>query len=471
MVRKLRLPDPEHQTAAPNSRVLGFGDGKVSVFRNGGRPNDLLGGDTFRGLIGGARTFEIIDGGPLNFPKDRSLTAEESDAQARDLIANWDRGASEQWTSIIEDALPEMHRIARVQGYPRARETALLASQLNHVEARRLEILIGMLKAEKITLQEVSRIGGQRALESVSEGVQRLLSDRLVGVPLPDPVTAGNVETCVQAFAHVCTVLSEENRGKALEWLAQIESVGEYSTMVPGVAKFRGRCKELVERLDRRDPNEEGHTADWVVFAFTWLRSSFARVEVGHRLASALCLTDYPDEEHLPMPWPAWSLVVPDGLLDPIARVWVGEKCVVPIGRDGRRVFGLEPPLAAMLKNLVFGVAYSLSDPEKYRKPSAGSSRTKGNQRSGPPDLAQARYLLAPPVTVEVDFRAHVREVLSGARREGPKVQFLVRGHWRNQAHGAGRALRRRQWIQPFWKGPEEARVLLRSHVLEEPER
>lgn len=35
--------------------------------------------------------------------------------------------------------------------------------------------------------------------------------------------------------------------------------------------------------------------------------------------------------------------------------------------------------------------------------------------------------------------------------------RFIVRGHWRNQAYGEGRALRRRQWIEPHWKGPENA--------------
>ncbi|RLG45594.1 MAG: hypothetical protein DRN81_01315 [Thermoproteota archaeon] len=33
--------------------------------------------------------------------------------------------------------------------------------------------------------------------------------------------------------------------------------------------------------------------------------------------------------------------------------------------------------------------------------------------------------------------------------------RFRVRGHWTNQAYGKGRSLRRRQWIFPYWKGPE----------------
>ena len=37
------------------------------------------------------------------------------------------------------------------------------------------------------------------------------------------------------------------------------------------------------------------------------------------------------------------------------------------------------------------------------------------------------------------------------------RARFTVRGHWRNQAHGPGRALRMRKWIAPFWKGPAGA--------------
>lgn len=52
-----------------------------------------------------------------------------------------------------------------------------------------------------------------------------------------------------------------------------------------------------------------------------------------------------------------------------------------------------------------------------------------------------------------------------------PTVQFLVRGHWRQQAHGPGHSLRKPIWIEPFWKGPEEARVLLRQHRVEDQEK
>ncbi len=47
-------------------------------------------------------------------------------------------------------------------------------------------------------------------------------------------------------------------------------------------------------------------------------------------------------------------------------------------------------------------------------------------------------------------------------------MQFLVRGHWKNQAHGPRSSLRKRIWIKPFWKGDEHARILLRNYKVKE---
>lgn len=43
--------------------------------------------------------------------------------------------------------------------------------------------------------------------------------------------------------------------------------------------------------------------------------------------------------------------------------------------------------------------------------------------------------------------------------------RWVVRGHWRNQAHGPGRKLRRPTWVPSYTKGPEGAPLLAREHV------
>jgi len=223
-------------------------------------------------------------------------------------------------------------------------------------------------------------------------------------------------------------------------------------------------------------------------FAEAWIAAAFARLEIGHKLAASLCLTDVPEDIEVRAPWNAWSLVIPDGLFGghlhmlhddgsvaaPLARVWcMGAEARFGISANGH--FGLidkrDGVAWQMLDSLVRGACLALSNPEEFSKERVGPNRphgSKGDKRKGPPDLQQARFLLAAPV--KVDFRQHVLDAIAGTGpRKGasPTVQFLVRGHWRNQTHGPRNSLRKQKWIPAFFKGPEDTRVLLRSHKVE----
>ena len=72
---------------------------------------------------------------------------------------------------------------------------------------------------------------------------------------------------------------------------------------------------------------------------------------------------------------------------------------------------------------------------------------------------------------VDVDLTEHVRSFQLGERHKGKKleVQFMVIGHRKMQAHGPGRSLRKQIWVQPYWKGPENAPIAVRPHVLNGP--
>ena len=73
---------------------------------------------------------------------------------------------------------------------------------------------------------------------------------------------------------------------------------------------------------------------------------------------------------------------------------------------------------------------------------------------------ARAGYREPPPVRV-VQLRRPPRQPGQG---DGGSVewhhQWIVRGHWRNQAFGEGRKQRRPVWISPHVKGPEGAPML-----------
>lgn len=44
------------------------------------------------------------------------------------------------------------------------------------------------------------------------------------------------------------------------------------------------------------------------------------------------------------------------------------------------------------------------------------------------------------------------------------KHRFIVRGHYRNQAHGLGHHDRKLIWIEPFWKGPEAGAKIVHTY-------
>jgi hypothetical protein len=61
-------------------------------------------------------------------------------------------------------------------------------------------------------------------------------------------------------------------------------------------------------------------------------------------------------------------------------------------------------------------------------------------------------------------------QLARGGNREAMfrlKHRFIVRGHYRNQAHGPQRTLRTSRWITPHWKGPTEGATLVHTYKLD----
>lgn len=69
-------------------------------------------------------------------------------------------------------------------------------------------------------------------------------------------------------------------------------------------------------------------------------------------------------------------------------------------------------------------------------------------------------WVVGKEVKLSREMRQTATDVALGCanQRAGWKVRvrYVVRGHWRNQACGQGRGERRKQWIAPFWKGPQD---------------
>lgn len=78
------------------------------------------------------------------------------------------------------------------------------------------------------------------------------------------------------------------------------------------------------------------------------------------------------------------------------------------------------------------------------------------------------RFRVGRPIKLSPTTRKMLYERNSSASHRELMSRFMVRGHWRNQVHGPGRTLRKRMWIEPYWKGPENVtEALLRAYEVE----
>lgn len=116
--------------------------------------------------------------------------------------------------------------------------------------------------------------------------------------------------------------------------------------------------------------------------------------------------------------------------------------------------------LLSMIRRLITGVCLYLEggNSEHTVKHITGGRNIRDN-RFGPPEDRIIR--LTRPV--ERVFSEEVREYIAG---NGKKInlQYMVMGHWRNQACGVGLKDRKRIFIEAHWKGPEAGAIASRSH-------
>ncbi len=255
------------------------------------------------------------------------------------------------------------------------------------------------------------------------------------------------------------------------------------------------KCREMAEdRLSEYFYADGNHDP----FMSGWRTAGYARVNVGHKLTSVLMLTSVPDEIKVVAPWGHWLLEIPDGLYP----FRFSRNALVKAQKDstGYRTMNLEAhpddedAVPAQIKglfcegtiakqvlfevngkfftthlnhpqglieNFVKGTCLSFDDRKHVKETSW--ARSPKHRQSGSPGYGHL-YTLSQPVTV--DFREEVKQMLADPKRRIHTAQWLVRGHWRNQRCGLQNKEIKRIRIEPYWKGPAEARILLRGHNL-----
>jgi hypothetical protein len=66
---------------------------------------------------------------------------------------------------------------------------------------------------------------------------------------------------------------------------------------------------------------------------------------------------------------------------------------------------------------------------------------------------------------ISVDCRPSIKAYLRpGAKSTPAAVQVLVRGHYKRQVIGVDRSGRKVIWVEPYWRGPEDAPILTRPY-------
>lgn len=95
--------------------------------------------------------------------------------------------------------------------------------------------------------------------------------------------------------------------------------------------------------------------------------------------------------------------------------------------------------------------------------PAGSSSGTSSGKRRSCPFPVSRIFQLTTPV--RHDFRKVTGDYMRGGGKS-PSVQGFVVGHWKMQVHGSGRTQRRPQFIEPYWRGPEDAPIAVRPHKL-----
>jgi hypothetical protein len=245
------------------------------------------------------------------------------------------------------------------------------------------------------------------------------------------------------------------------------------------------------------------------VFAVTWAEHAYQRLMTSHTYASALMCSDASREvlEDLEVPWLAFQVIIPDGILsledgteytralivvakDPMPGVVDGATMILYdpknqtphrlVSKSGSSLATLlfdetdplfvsteRPEMHAnarsarvikLARRLIAGLILAMQHRNSFRERVVhGGSKKPGREKDSP---THRIAVIGKPISV--DCRGQVASYLEGTHRKNapPTVQTLTRGHYKRQVIGVGRRGRKVIWVHPYWRGPEDAPIL-----------
>lgn len=276
----------------------------------------------------------------------------------------------------------------------------------------------------------------------------------------------------------------------------------------PGLTK--GQIRGLiVEAYARTGLSLDAAITTFLAATVLWCDCGFPQVGMSAQRAASLMATSMNAEsaQSVTFPWEHFAIEVPPGTLtvlhplgsiEPVDMVFVsrsedtksGERqyevelfgnagTVVHSARrrladfdspdgedDGASILDMMPMddrAVILASRLALGVAASMDSAKNRHLVQFGERSPRGGRTKRGRPTAWVFQLKG---DVRVDCREWVTLFLRGGTGARAAVQSLVRGHHKRQPCGPNGADRRWIHVEPYWRGPEDAPIAVRSHVL-----
>jgi hypothetical protein len=319
-------------------------------------------------------------------------------------------------------------------------------------------------------------------------------------------------------IARVDAVIAKARRVGRLEDVAKLEEIRAQLGQIqndPELGKHLDDLSEMVNtpyrlsqnKIDRPvgdDPINYSVEAPWLL---AWARSGYNVFDLSPDFVAAMLLTD-PSEIDLPslkLPFGGMLFMIPDQFAKgaegtsytkihvvetddsrtfeggPPAEDGTKRPAIVVYATDGTRILSTIAPRDELswavleelhdevtldadkearqtIQRVVFGALAYATAVDRAITERFPASKKPRDSRSSIKHLTIGREIQISPELVRI-ARSGAREIAFHI-----KSRFMVRGHYRNQAHGPNRALRTSKWIAPFWKGPEEGARLVHTY-------
>lgn len=276
---------------------------------------------------------------------------------------------------------------------------------------------------------------------------------------------------------------------------------------------------EIDAGVPKEKAEEDAEKQIMILGATKWVSCGLQQVEMGHKFCAAMLVSDVTQEviNEVRHPWPAFMIIVPDNLifmwddrknkLVSIQKVLVLEvdnkhgrwaymawdkDMDLSIWRFGINTLRLLPPVeegakeemtwgtvemtdtdvraASMVGRLIVTTCLALTMPEMNKTPIDKRThdawlKVNGNPLRVKPEMPVSAFRIGKPITL--DFRERVSEYSKTGRRGSRlEVRAMVQGHFKMQHYGKGNLQMKRIYREAYYRGPEDATMLVRPHVI-----